>query len=108
MNRYSCALFRALNFVKLIFALSAAFFVSWAALAADNQNRPGSDYDNFNAHSAFVCSNTCGGELKCRAYTYAKPGVQGPNGRCWLKNATPQAESNNCCFSGLHPKALAA
>jgi hypothetical protein len=90
----------------LLLALLLLLFLTWPATAGDNQNRPGSDYANFEANSAFVCSNTCGGESKCRAFTYVKPGLQGAAGRCWLKNKTPQAFRDPCCVSGLHPAGI--
>jgi hypothetical protein len=33
-----------------------------AVYAVDGFDLPGSDYANFNASSAFVCRNTCGGD----------------------------------------------
>jgi hypothetical protein len=66
-------------------------------------NLPGSDYRNFDLAVAdpSQCRNACAAEGQCRAFTYVKPGVQGPNARCWLKSAAPAAQSNNCCISGL-------
>ena len=42
-------------------------------------------------------------EDQCKSWTYVKPGIQGPNARCWLKSATPGAKANNCCISGVRP-----
>jgi PAN domain len=89
--------------IKSMLALLLILAAPLAAFAGDNQNRPGSDYANFDAPSAFVCANTCAGESQCKAYTFVRPGIQGPNGHCWLKNAVPQAVRDGCCFSGLHP-----
>ena len=89
-----------------LLALILLLLLPWPAAAGDNQNRPGNDYSNFEANSAFVCSNTCGGESECRAFTYVKPGIQGAAGRCWLKNKTPQAFRDPCCVSGLHPNGV--
>jgi len=73
---------------------------SWPAFAVDGTNLPGSDYANFEAPSAFVCRTTCGGESRCQAYTWVKPGIQGPGGRCWLKHSLPAIVRDACCDSG--------
>jgi len=71
-------------------------------------NRPGSDYRNFEIGNAdlrdqpeLLCKKACDSEAQCRSWTYVKPGIQGPNARCWLKSATPGAQANNCCISGV-------
>lgn len=68
--------------------------------AVDGFDMPGNDYANFPASSAFVCRNTCGGESRCQGWTWVKPGIQGPAGRCWLKHTLPALVKNNCCSSG--------
>jgi PAN domain-containing protein len=72
---------------------------SGAALAVDGTNLPGSDYANFPAPSAFVCRTSCGGEPRCKAYTWVKPGIQGPTGHCWLKDSLPSIVKDRCCDS---------
>lgn len=74
--------------------------VVMSAMAVDGTNLPGSDYANFDAPSAFVCRTSCGGEANCQAYTWVKPGIQGPVGHCWLKHAEPDIVKDNCCDSG--------
>jgi hypothetical protein len=66
-------------------------------------NRAGSDYRSFDLVSAdpALCEKTCAQETKCGAWTYVKPGVQGPKARCWLKNAVPAAKRDACCVSGV-------
>jgi len=74
-------------------AVVTAFFLMmlhWSAFGVDGINLPGPDYDSFDAPSATVCCNTCGGEGRCQAYTWVKPGIQGPNGRCWLRRRSPR------------------
>jgi PAN domain/Trypsin len=68
-------------------------------------NRGGNDYRNFEIAGAtpqpeMACRAACQKEGQCKAWTLVKPGVQGPNGRCWLKTAVPVASVNNCCTSG--------
>ncbi|HEY5606789.1 MAG TPA: PAN domain-containing protein, partial [Alphaproteobacteria bacterium] len=75
--------------------------------ATANQDRPGSDFNNIALAVAdpALCQNACNGVAQCKAWTYVKPGVQGPNARCYLKNAVPAAVVNNCCVSGVKPAA---
>jgi hypothetical protein len=66
-------------------------------------DRPGSDYQNFDLTEPRyeLCRDACAGERNCRAYTYVKPGVQGPNSRCWLKSSAPAPAARDCCVSGV-------
>lgn len=73
---------------------------SGVALAAPGTNLPGKDYTHFPAPSAFVCRNSCGGDPRCQAYTWVKPGIQGPSGQCWLKHTLPKIVKDPCCDSG--------
>ena len=82
-----------------LFAIVWAMFL-WLVFAVDGTNLPGHDYANFDAPSAFVCRTTCGGESRCQAYTWVKPGIQGPSGHCWLKDAVPAIVKDACCDSG--------
>lgn len=67
-----------------------------------NTDRPGGDYRSFDlpAPDANICRGECLKEDRCQAWTYVRPGIQGANARCWLKNPTPPAFENNCCVSG--------
>jgi hypothetical protein len=84
---------------NVLFALVCTLFLSLPAWAVDGTNLPGSDYANFPAHSAQVCKNTCAGESRCKAYTWVKPGIQGPGGMCWLKHSEPEIVRDSCCDS---------
>lgn len=67
-------------------------------------DRPGSDYRNFETgpdHSA--CEAVCRYDDRCRAWTWVRPGVQGPRARCWLKATIPVRRENPCCRSGMRP-----
>jgi len=66
-------------------------------------DRLGMDFDNFDLDSADVklCVDKCRENQKCLSYTYVKPGVQGPNARCWLKYGVPAPIINTCCISGI-------
>ena len=68
-----------------------------------NINRPGGDYRDFNLTAADpkACQAQCQQEGQCRAWTYVRPGLQGPTARCWLKTTVPNAQPNDCCVSGV-------
>lgn len=66
--------------------VAALMFVAMSAHAGDGFDMPGSDYANFNASSPFICRDSCGGDTRCQAWVWVKPGVQGPNAQCWLKD----------------------
>jgi hypothetical protein len=84
-----------------LYLLSAAMLMfALPASSVDGFNLPGSDYANFNADSQFVCRNSCGGDSRCQAWTWVKPGIQGQTGRCWLKHRVPTLVRDNCCNSG--------
>jgi hypothetical protein len=84
--------------------LSAVLFLMLAiadpALAVDGTNLPGRDYAHFPAPSANSCRNSCGGDARCQAYTWVKPGYQGPAAQCWLKSSEPPIVKDACCDSG--------
>jgi hypothetical protein len=68
---------------------------------------PGHDYRHFAPRAANdsarndVCRKACGADSKCLAYTYVKPGVQGADAACWLKNRVPEkGVTADCCSSG--------
>jgi hypothetical protein len=66
-------------------------------------DRPGMNYRSFDldVQEPKRCQRTCQDDPKCKAWTYVKPGVQGPKARCWLKTGVPSAKSNPCCISGV-------
>jgi hypothetical protein len=68
-----------------------------------NTNRPGQDYRNFDLSTPDpkACQTACLEDMKCRAWSYIKPGIQGPKARCWLKSGIPPAEPAPCCVSGV-------
>lgn len=68
-----------------------------------NTDRPGSDIGNFNLSrpDPTLCRIACDNNAACEAWTYVKPGRQGPKARCWLKSAAPAPRSNSCCASGV-------
>ncbi|MCI5208382.1 MAG: apple domain-containing protein, partial [Candidatus Electrothrix sp. ATG2] len=66
-------------------------------------DRPGGDYKNFNlsVNDPNACRSACMSEPACRAWTFVRPGHQGPTPRCWLKNIVPPPQNAACCVSGV-------
>lgn len=65
-------------------------------------DRPGSDYKNFPLDGGPErCQQACAEDPNCKAFTWVRPGVQGPQARCWLKGGVPSAVSNANCVSGV-------
>ncbi|MBN2173308.1 MAG: PAN domain-containing protein [Bacteroidales bacterium] len=70
----------------------------------ENQDIPGNNLKNFELkpdETCQTCIERCLADPDCKGYTYVKPGVQGPNARCYLKSAAPNTTSNNNCISGI-------
>lgn len=77
---------------------------STAGVSAESgSNRPGGDYHSFNLPSAqpSLCQAACANDPRCKAYTYVRPGVQGPAARCWLKSTAPNPVPDARCVSGV-------
>jgi len=68
-----------------------------------NIDRPGSDYKSFDLkiNNFLLCKDACENDKKCKAWTYVKPGIQGPNAKCWLKNSIPTPYHNPNTISGI-------
>jgi len=62
-----------------------------------NVNLPGHDYLSLptdNDHGV-SCAARCAGDDRCRASSWVRPGVQGPQAMCWLKDAVPDPQINS-------------
>lgn len=88
--------------VEVANAISSHVSLPYFLSEEPNVNRPGMDYTSFNlpAPNPNLCRVECEDSAQCKAYTYVKPGIQGPEARCWLKSGIPPAEQNTCCVSG--------
>jgi len=70
-------------------------------------DRPGGDYKDFKIKNTPIknapnyCRSACMGEPACKAWTFVRPGYQGPTARCWLKNTVPAPKKDPCCVSGV-------
>jgi hypothetical protein len=67
-------------------------------------DRFGGDYRNFEMPSdptGAACKAACENEGRCRAWTYVRPGYQGPSARCYLKDRLRAPRRKPCCISGV-------
>ena len=62
--------------------------------AEDKTDRPGFDINNFTVRGWQECERACAGESQCGGWSYARAGVQGPQGRCWIKSRARNRSSN--------------
>jgi len=90
----------------LFFGVLFLLFTSGVSVADTFEggwDRPGFDYSNFDMFNPreILCQWKCQQDRRCRAWTFVKPGIQGPQARCWLKNRVPKAVRNSCCTSGI-------
>ncbi len=65
-------------------------------------DRMGGDYKGFPLRDADpqLCRIACEQDNVCKAYTYVRPGLKGPQAMCFLKNAVVAASPSDCCTSG--------
>jgi PAN domain len=66
-------------------------------------DRPGSDKFSFDMArpEPKECQSVCLLDQTCRAWTFVRPGFQGPRARCWVKSQAPAAQNHFCCVSGV-------
>jgi hypothetical protein len=99
----------ALALAKRALALLIAAALAGSASARvapgmeDNIDRPGSDIYRFVLSSGGpgACQQECTAHVRCKAWTYVRPGVQGGDGVCYLKDSVPAPASSTCCISGV-------
>jgi hypothetical protein len=68
-----------------------------------NTDRLGLDYNVFELQTPdpALCQDACATDRRCMAWTYVQPNTfQGPQARCWLKQALPPPSYNPSCVSG--------
>jgi len=67
-------------------------------------DRPGGDYRSFETapgSTGNACAASCVADLRCRAWTYLRPGYDGPVARCYLKDHLTPPRARPCCVSGV-------
>jgi murein DD-endopeptidase MepM/ murein hydrolase activator NlpD len=63
-------------------------------------NRYGGDFTGFDTSGDWsACQQACSNDGRCKAWTYVRPGVQGPSAKCWLKDSIPASSASSCCVS---------
>ncbi len=91
-----------MRFLLAVFLLTGFGGLANAQLNEINKDRPGNDISSQNiGPNPSLCAQNCAAVGACRAWTYVKPGVQGPSARCYLKNVVPAQTNDNCCVSGV-------
>ncbi len=65
-------------------------------------DRKGQDYKVLELPQAIpkICNDACAADPNCKAWTYLKPNIYGPNAYCYLKSGVPPPTPNTCCVSG--------
>ncbi len=98
IHRWSWAILVSLVLFGGVFGQTRT--VPWTE--ADDTNRPGYDMAKIvmKPGQKELCAQSCKDNPLCRAYTWAKRGVQGTDPVCWLKSAVPDAVPSDCCVSG--------
>lgn len=97
---------RGLATLCLIVLALAAPGAAWTqSVTETGVDRPGGDFFMFETpvDDPAMCRTACLEHGQCQAYTYVRPGVQGPAGRCYLKRSVPEARPDPCCTSGVRP-----
>lgn len=95
---------RFIAFVLLALTLTGTAVASLTVVprgSKDNTNFPGRDIRSFRSDGAMNCSEVCDRTRGCMAWTWVRPGLQGPKGVCWLKDGAPTVVRDTCCMSGL-------
>jgi hypothetical protein len=67
-------------------------------------DRYGSDYRHLDVAQSTPadCMKACLGDRRCRAWSYVRAEDSGgPVPQCWLKDAVPAAQGDDCCTSGI-------
>lgn len=98
----------------VIFLLTAAMAGAPSAALAQaisleqNMDRMGGDYKGFAVPSdPERCRQACASDAACKAYTYVKPGIKGPEAMCFLKSSAVASNADTCCVSGMRMETAA-
>jgi len=86
------------GFLTLLFYFNGAQGQEFGVDRPGHNLKPGFDLPKAEYE---LCKKACDADPNCLAYTYVKPGCQGPSARCWLKNGIAPWVKNECCISGV-------
>ena len=69
-----------------------------------NTTQTGNNYRQFILSASIhpeECMRSCLSEDECRAWNYTKPGINGPDGYCWLKHEAKIGLYDEHAISGI-------
>ena len=68
-----------------------------------NTARHGGDYKvvSLDKRGPESCLRMCEADTQCQAWSFVKPGVEGPDAKCRLKVTVPFRSESPCCVSGV-------
>lgn len=84
-------------------------FADYAGTVEADTDLPGSDAESsiLPMPDVELCKRACARNADCAAFTYVRPGLQGPNAVCYLKDTVPERKTGKtCCISGIKASAL--
>ena len=85
----------------LLFLASSGICGAQPLNTEPNTDRMGNDYRRTEGvRTPDECRIQCENDAKCQAYTWVKPGLQGPTAVCYLKDPAPGPAPSSCCVSG--------
>jgi hypothetical protein len=67
-------------------------------------DRFGGDFRSFDIAAdptGATCVKACQADVRCRAFTYVRPGYGGASARCYLKDRITRPRRKPCCISGV-------
>lgn len=101
-NKFPWPIVAAAAALVLLIGIGVAWWL-WPSGMEVGIDRPGSDFSRsvLDETDPQVCKRLCDAAAQCEAWTYVKPGVQGPKPVCYLKRPAPAPVPNDCCTSGI-------
>jgi hypothetical protein len=80
---------------------------AFAPTFENNMRQTGDNYRQFVLSASLhpeECMRICLNEDECQAWNYTKPGVNGPDGYCWLKHESKMGIYDEQSISGIARK----
>ncbi|PHR60854.1 MAG: hypothetical protein COA47_06505 [Robiginitomaculum sp.] len=99
-------MFRYLSLFCLCFALCGQASIANAQMFETNMERTGATFtrSTISANGPQACWALCAKDGRCKAWTWERPGINGPLAMCSLKSAVTPGQFSPCCVSGLSAK----
>jgi len=97
--------YRKITAIIFILIISLALLFPGTSIARVEQNSDllGHNLKSFTLRTPDfrLCQQACEQNQRCKAATYVKPGVQGPQARCYLKHTLVPRQENSCCTTWI-------